>query len=87
MNPNLSISPRQATLVFLALALASGVGVALVAARFVVSHQFAYFNLVWNIFLAWLPLGFALLAGRFRGSGEQREGVPLHGQRLKPPIL
>jgi uncharacterized membrane protein len=63
-----SISPRQATLVFLALALASGVGVALVTARFAVSHQFAYFNLVWNLFLAWLPLGFAFLAGRFRGS-------------------
>jgi uncharacterized membrane protein len=63
-----SISPRQASLVFLALALASGVSVALVAARFVVSHQFVYFNLVWNLFLAWLPLGFAFLAGRLRGS-------------------
>jgi len=70
MNPIIKppIAPRQFTLAFLALALASGVGVTLVAARFVVSHQFAYFNLVWNIFLAWLPLGFALLAGRFRGS-------------------
>jgi len=63
-----SISPRQAALVFLALALTSGVGVALVTARFVVSRQFAYFNLVWNIFLAWLPLSFAFLAGRFRAS-------------------
>ena len=62
------ISPRQAALVFLALALSSGVGVALVTARFVVSHQFAYFNLVWNIFLAWLPLGFAVMAGRSRES-------------------
>jgi uncharacterized membrane protein len=63
-----SISPRQAAWVFLALALASGAGVALVAVRSVISHQFAYFNLVWNLFLAWLPLGFAFLAGRFRGS-------------------
>jgi uncharacterized membrane protein len=63
-----SVSHRQAALMFLALALASGVGVVLVTARFVVSHQFAYFNLVWNIFLAWLPLGFALLAGCLRGS-------------------
>ena len=62
------IARRQAAFVFLALALTSGIGVALVAARFVVSHQFAYFNLVWNIILAWLPLGFALLAGRSRGS-------------------
>src|SRR6185503_7698224 len=70
MNPIIkpSISPRQAALVFLALALTSGVGVVLVTARFVVSHQFAYFNLVWNIFLAWLPLSFAFLAGRFRAS-------------------
>ena len=63
-----SISPRQATLVFLSLALASGTGIALAAARFVVSDQVAYFNLVWNLFLAWLPLGFAFLAGRFRES-------------------
>ena len=70
MNPSVkpSISPRQATLVFLALALVSGVGFALVVARFIASHQFAYFNLIGNIFLAWLPLGFAFLAGRFRGS-------------------
>ena len=66
VNP--SISLRQATPVFLALALASGASVALVVARFTRSHQFAYFNLVWNLFLAWLPLGFALLAGRVRGS-------------------
>ena len=62
------ISPRQTALVFLALTLASGVSVALVATRFVVSHQLVYFNLVWNLFLAWLPLGFAFLAGRFRES-------------------
>jgi uncharacterized membrane protein len=70
MNPivNPSISRRQCTLLFLVLALASGAGVALVAARFVRSHQFAYSNLVWNLFLAWLPLGFAFLACRFRGS-------------------
>ncbi|HXT40396.1 MAG TPA: DUF1361 domain-containing protein [Candidatus Angelobacter sp.] len=30
------------------------------------SHQPAYFNLVWNLFLAWLPLGFAFVAGAFR---------------------
>jgi hypothetical protein len=47
MNPTVKppISQRQAVLAFLTLALASGVGVALVVARFVVSRQLAYFNL------------------------------------------
>jgi len=53
---------------FLVLALATGVGIALVVARCVASHQLAYFNLVWNLFLAWLPLGFACLAERFRAA-------------------
>jgi uncharacterized membrane protein len=63
-----SISLRQATLVFLSLTLASGVAVALVIARFIASHRFAYFNLLWNLFLAWLPLCFAFFAFRFRAS-------------------
>lgn len=63
-----SISLRQAALVFLSLALASGIGVALVGIRFLASHQFNYFNLIWNLCLAWLPLGFAFFADRFRAS-------------------
>src|SRR5947207_7872670 len=63
-----SISLRQAALVFLSLALASGIGVALVVIRFLASHQFNYFNLIWNLCLAWLPLGFAFFADRFRAS-------------------
>src|SRR5437660_2429036 len=63
-----SISVRSGALVFLSLALASGVGVALVLTRFAVSRQFAYFNLIWNLVLAWLPLGFAFFARRFRTS-------------------
>jgi uncharacterized membrane protein len=64
MNTRLPIAPRQAILVFLALSLASSTAVALVVTRFVATQQFAYFNLVWNLFLAWLPLAFAFLAGR-----------------------
>jgi len=45
-----------------------GVGVALVAVRFAASDQFAYFNLVWNLFLAWLPLVFAFFANQVRVS-------------------
>ncbi len=37
-------------------------------ARFIPSRQIAYFNLVWNLFLAWLPLGFAFFAARLRAS-------------------
>ncbi len=79
MNPIVTppISPRQATRVLLALALVSGVSVALVAGRFVRSHPFAYLNLIWNLFLAWLPLGFAFLAGGFRASRRRFLGCLL----------
>src|SRR6266480_4138540 len=65
---NSSVCLRRGSLIFLSLALASSVSVALVLVRFIPSHQFVYFNLVWNLFLAWLPLGFAFFADRFRAS-------------------
>lgn len=46
----------------LALTFASGVCVSLVIARIVWTQRFHYAFLVWNLFLAWLPLVFALLA-------------------------
>jgi uncharacterized membrane protein len=67
-SPRTAIPARQAALVFLALTLASGVSLGFVGIRFATSLQFAYFHLVWNLFLAWLPLGFAFFAGRSRGS-------------------
>ncbi len=68
MNSGFFISVRQAALVFISLSLASGVCLALAGVRFLASHQPAYLNLVWNLFLAWLPLVFAVLADRFRAS-------------------
>lgn len=46
-----------------ALSFASAVTIALVAARIVWTRDLTYASLVWNLFLAWLPLAFALLAG------------------------
>ncbi len=46
----------------LALLFASGVSTALVAARIAWTGRLHYGFLVWNLFLAWLPLVFALLA-------------------------
>ena len=63
MKDDALLSFRRIGPVFLSLVLASGVSVALVFVRFIASHQFAYFNLVWNLFLAWLPFLFALCAG------------------------
>ena len=53
---------RGAAAPMLALSFASLVSVVLVIARIVFTGNFLYGFLVWNLFLAWLPLVFALLA-------------------------
>ncbi len=53
---------REIEMPMLALLFASGVSVALVAARIVWTGNPRHGFLVWNLFLAWLPLLFALLA-------------------------
>src|SRR5882672_10225111 len=40
---------------------ASAVGVALLSAKIVLSRQWSHVYLIWNLFLAWLPLLLALL--------------------------
>lgn len=47
---------------FYPLVLATVLAAAIYILRVFISHHFAYNNLVWNLFLAWLPYGFSLVA-------------------------
>ncbi len=58
---------RETAAPMLALTFASAVCVALVAGRVVWTRNIRYAFLVWNLFLAWLPLVFALLAQESSG--------------------
>jgi uncharacterized membrane protein len=53
---------RETAIPTLALVFGSGVSVALVIARVIYTRNFSYAFLIWNLFLAWLPFLFALLA-------------------------
>ena len=53
---------REVAAPMLGLLFASGVSVALVLARIYWTGKFQYAFLVWNLFLAWVPLALALLA-------------------------
>lgn len=64
----LSISSRQLFWLLLLLIAGSVLGVGLVSTRFIASGRFAYFNLVWNLILAWVPVGFSILAWRLKTS-------------------
>ena len=65
MTTAISISKRY-KLALLSLCFMSCVAIGMVATRIVLTRQFVFIGLVWNLFLAWLPLGFALLAARSR---------------------
>ena len=64
----LKLALRQGTAApILALVAASGVSMSLVAGRVMWTRNLHYAFLVWNLFLAWVPLLFALLASeKFR---------------------
>lgn len=53
---------RETAMPVLALTFSSGVCFLLVSVRIIYSHKLSYGFLLWNLFLAWLPLAFALLA-------------------------
>ena len=63
---------RETRSPLLAMMFASIIGVALVISRIVVTRNIHYGFLIWNLFLAWLPMFFALLAcGKFRAGGHR----------------
>ena len=75
---------RETAVPMLALTFASGVCLALVSARILWTGKLRYGFLIWNLFLAWLPLLFALLAcEKYRnGSGPNWRFLGLAGAWL-----
>jgi uncharacterized membrane protein len=63
---------RETAMPTLALMFATGVCTALVLARILWTGEYRYVFLVWNLFLAWLPLVFALLACDEHRVGQRR---------------
>ena len=73
MNIPKILFKRETAAPLLALVFASIVSVALVVARIVGTDQLRYGFLIWNLFLAWLPLLFALLVRELYQSGDRRK--------------
>ena len=69
---------RRRRAVYAALALLSLFSVALIAVRFLVSREPLFGGLVWNLFLAWIPFGLAVvLYDRSRAGARTAALVPL----------
>jgi uncharacterized membrane protein len=64
---------RETAMPMLALTFASAASVALVVARILWTGRLGYSFLVWNLFLAWLPMLFALLASEKYQSTSGRD--------------
>src|ERR1039458_10335749 len=75
---------RETAIPVLALIIASGTSAALVLARILWTGNLRYSFLIWNLFLAWLPMIFALLAcEKFRrASGRDWRFLGLAGASL-----
>ncbi|MEP6662797.1 MAG: DUF1361 domain-containing protein [Verrucomicrobiota bacterium] len=63
-----SFPNRKFFVVLLLLAMASGLCFALSFFRIIYSARLTHAGLLWNLFLAWIPMGFALLAWQCRRS-------------------
>lgn len=57
---------RRLLLLGLALAFASSIAATMVIVRLLYTGQFRFVFLIWNLFLAWLPYGFAVVVYRWR---------------------
>ena len=75
---------QQTAMPVLTLIFATGICLMLVIARIVLSGNFRYAFLIWNLFLAWLPLLFAVLAcEKYRtGAGRNWRFLSLTGAWL-----
>ncbi|MGL4650560.1 MAG: DUF1361 domain-containing protein, partial [Caldilineaceae bacterium] len=62
---------RDRLLLATALVLSSALSVGMLALRMAYSGHFTFRFLNWNLFLAWLPLGFALVAWLLQGETER----------------
>jgi uncharacterized membrane protein len=67
-----TISQRRLTVPLIALFMTSAFGTTLVATRIVWTGKLTSFYLIWNLFLAWLPLLFALKACGLQEPGQTR---------------
>ena len=65
------IPERQARAAILALLLASALCVSMVAARMFYTRQFAFVWIIWNLFLAWIPLLTAMPLYTLRARGRR----------------
>lgn len=76
MQPALPFTRTRATLLFV-LAASVGLSLFLIAGRVLVTHQFRFLFLAWNLFLALIPYGLSMLLGLARGPLRARLLLPV----------
>ena len=75
---DMTTTSRRRRAVYVALALLSLFTIALVAARYAYSAEPRFGGLIWNLFLAWIPFGLAILVyDRHRGGARASSLLPL----------
>ena len=73
---------RETAIPVIALLIASATSVTLTVVRIIWTRNLLYSFMIWNLFLAWLPMIFALLAcEKYRGECGRRWGFLGWGER------